>query len=75
MIVTLFAALLLPAPALAQDKPQAPPQRVRSILLYGKEECPKPKSEEEIVVCANAGDEVKWEVPGFSAVVLEVRPG
>ena len=56
MIVTLFAALLLPAPALAQDKPQDPPQRVRSILLYGQEECPKPTSEEEIVVCANAGE-------------------
>ena len=56
MIATLFAALLLPAPALAQDKPQDPPQRVRSILLYGNEECPKPANEDEIVVCANAGE-------------------
>jgi len=55
MIVTLFAAFLLPATP-AQDKPQDPPQRVRSILLYGTEECPKPASEEEIVVCANAGE-------------------
>ncbi|RYY23826.1 MAG: hypothetical protein EOP62_18810 [Sphingomonadales bacterium] len=55
MIATLFAAILLPVP-MAQDVPQAPPQRVRSILLYGQEECPKPANEDEIVVCANVGE-------------------
>ena len=56
MIAMVFAAALLPLPALAQDKPQDPPQRVRSVLLYGSEPCPKPASEDEIVVCANAGE-------------------
>jgi hypothetical protein len=64
MIVRLLAAAaLLAAPAMAQDSKPAqdadqggPPKRVRSILLYDKEECPKPQSEEEIVVCANAGE-------------------
>ncbi|HEX8300214.1 hypothetical protein [Sphingomonas sp.] len=57
MIASLFAATaMLATPAWAQDKPQDPPKRVRSILLYGQEECPKPASEEEIVVCANAGE-------------------
>lgn len=64
MIVRLMvAAALLAGPAMAQDSKQSqdsgnsgPPKRVRSILLYGKEECPKPESEEEIVVCANGGD-------------------
>jgi len=62
MIVRLLvAAALLAGPAMAQDSKQSqdssgPPKRVRSILLYGQEECPKPQSEEEIVVCANAGE-------------------
>ncbi len=56
MIAMLFAAMLLPLPAIVQDKPQDRPQRVRSVLLYGKEECPKPANEDEIVVCANAGE-------------------
>lgn len=63
MIVRLLvAAALLAGPAMAQDSKQAqdtssgPPKRVRSILLYGQEECPKPQSEDEIVVCANGGE-------------------
>ncbi|NYT39651.1 hypothetical protein HZY97_02690 [Sphingomonas sp. R-74633] len=63
MIVRLLvAAALLAGPAMAQDSKQSqdsssgPPKRVRSILLYGKEECPKSQNEEEIVVCANAGE-------------------
>ncbi|MES2988915.1 MAG: hypothetical protein V4808_13495 [Pseudomonadota bacterium] len=57
MIAKLFAATaLLATPVMAQDVPQDPPQRVRSILLYGNEECPKPANEDEIVVCANAGE-------------------
>ena len=57
MLATLFAApFLLAMPAIAQDTPQDPPKRVRSILLYGQEECPKPADADEIVVCANAGE-------------------
>jgi hypothetical protein len=63
MIVRLMvAAALLASPAMAQDSKQSqdassgPPKRVRSILLYGQEECPKAQSEDEIVVCANAGE-------------------
>lgn len=64
MIVRLLvAAALLAGPALAQDSKQSqdadqsgPPKRVRSILLYGQEECPKPQNEDEIVVCANGGE-------------------
>ncbi|WP_066795938.1 hypothetical protein [Sphingomonas soli] len=57
MLAKLVAvAALLATPAYAQDTPQDPPKRVRSILLYGQEECPKPANDDEIVVCANAGD-------------------
>ncbi|MBB4839291.1 hypothetical protein HNP52_002360 [Sphingomonas kyeonggiensis] len=63
MIVRLLAAAaLLATPAIAQDAKQSsqdnqgPPKRVRSVLLYGQEQCPKPQSEDEIVVCANGGE-------------------
>lgn len=60
MLSILFAAatsFALPVALPAQDPPQdGPPQRVRSILLYGQEECPKPETPDEIVVCANAGE-------------------
>lgn len=63
MIVRLLAAAaLLATPAIAQDAQQSsqdnqgPPKRVRSVLLYGKDECPKPQSEDEIVVCASGGE-------------------
>ncbi len=54
----LLAAVALAAPALAQDgaASDATPQRVRSVLLYGDQACPKAESPDEIVVCANAGD-------------------
>jgi alkylation response protein AidB-like acyl-CoA dehydrogenase len=54
----LIAALLAaPVPAIAQDgEAAAPPQRVRSVLLYGDDQCPKAESPDEIVVCANGGD-------------------
>jgi hypothetical protein len=58
----LVAAALIAAPALAQDKPQAgggaegPPKRVRSILLYGDQQCPKASDPNEIVVCSTSGD-------------------
>lgn len=52
------AALLAAAPAVAQDKPAAdgPPKRVRSVLLFENDTCPKAQDPDEIVVCAVAGD-------------------
>ena len=58
IILVIISLLAILAPAMAQDKgePQDPPKRVRSILLYGNESCPKPSDPEELVVCANAGE-------------------
>jgi hypothetical protein len=53
MIATLLIAALFAAP---QEAPQEPPQRIRNVLLFGDEQCPKAEDPEEIVVCANAGD-------------------
>ncbi len=58
MFRLLIPALLLAAPAVAQDAPEvdAPAQRVRSVLLYGDDTCPKAESPDEVVVCARTGD-------------------
>jgi hypothetical protein len=55
----MFAAplLLIATPAFAQNAdPEGPPTRVRSVITYGDEGCPKPVDAEEIVVCAKGGD-------------------
>lgn len=56
----MLATALLAAPAFAQTQDQTaaegPPKRVRSILLYGDQSCPKPANPDEIVVCSNAGE-------------------
>lgn len=53
----LLITSLLAAPAYAQDKDSnAPPKRIRSVITYGDEQCPKSSDPEELVVCANGGD-------------------
>ena len=58
MISTLFFAALIagPVPVQTSGPQDEPPKRVRSILLYGDEQCPKTEDPDEIVVCANAGE-------------------
>ncbi|QDX25501.1 hypothetical protein FPZ54_05325 [Sphingomonas suaedae] len=56
----LMLAVLSAAPAIAQEAPEgepgAPPTRVRSVLLYGDDTCPKAEGPDEVVVCAKAGE-------------------
>ena len=56
-------ALAFAAPALAQDAPADPPQRVRNATVYGDEACPKPSSDDEIVVCARLGENERYRIP------------
>lgn len=58
MIRMLMLAMLAATPVAAQEAEDGnePPQRVRSVLLYGNETCPKPTSEDEVVICSNAGE-------------------
>ena len=62
MLARLFLAaplLLIALPASAQQTAgtgDAPPKRVRSVITYGDEACPKQTDPDEIVVCAKGGD-------------------
>lgn len=62
MLARLFLAaplLLVALPAAAQQSAgtgDAPPKRVRSVITYGDEACPKQTDPDEIVVCAKGGD-------------------
>ena len=56
--------LALAAPAPAQETPsEPPPQRVRNATVYGDEACPKPSSDDEIVVCARLGENERYRIP------------
>lgn len=50
--------LLIAAPALAQET-EGPPQRVRSVVLYNGEKCPPATDPNEIVVCADGGEQYR----------------
>lgn len=56
--MTLLAAMLVATPVLAQEAEDGnePPQRVRSVLLYGDDQCPKAESEDEVVICSKVGE-------------------
>ena len=51
-------AALAATPVLAQEAEDenAQPQRVRSVLLYGDDQCPKAESEDEVVICSKVGE-------------------
>jgi hypothetical protein len=60
----MFARVLIAAPLLIVAMPAfaqqtdagGPPQRVRSVVLYGEEKCPPATDPNEIVVCASGGE-------------------
>lgn len=70
MISFLLLAAMVSTPVDAQEGGD-PPSRVRSVILFGDQQCPKAESPEEIVVCANGGEspfripkELRERVPG-----------
>jgi len=73
--IMLALALSLAAPALAQDQTfstlKPPPAadadtsqpRQRLVTVFGTEECPKPTSPDEVVVCARLPDSEIYRIP------------
>ncbi|MET1113014.1 MAG: hypothetical protein ABWX67_15965 [Allosphingosinicella sp.] len=51
------AAALVPAPAGAQQ------EKVRRLVVYGKDPCPRAQSGDEIVVCARRPETERYRIP------------
>jgi hypothetical protein len=51
------ALALLPAPASAQE------EKVRRLVVYGKDPCPRAQSGDEIVVCARRPETERYRIP------------
>ncbi|HEX8622017.1 MAG TPA: hypothetical protein VF718_08595, partial [Allosphingosinicella sp.] len=51
------AAALLPAPGQAQS------ERIRRLVVYGKDPCPRAASGEEIVICARRPETERYRIP------------
>ena len=49
----------LPAPAAAL----APPERERSVIVFGDDACPQPENENEAIVCARRPEEERYRIP------------
>lgn len=55
----LLAAGFAAAPAAAQDGSY----RTRTVVIFGKDECPKATNPDEIIVCARRPEEERYRIP------------
>ena len=51
------AAALLPTPAAAQD------ERVRRLIVYGADPCPRSTDPDEVIICARRPDTERYRIP------------
>lgn len=59
----LVGAILWIAPASAQDAPAAAaPERIKQVIVYGDDPCPKSEGD-EIVVCARQSESERYRIP------------
>ena len=65
MVRWILVAALAASPAMAQqgEGSNPPPQRTRSVTVYGDEPCPKAESENEVVVCARRDEGERFRIP------------
>ena len=54
------AAALIPAPAGAQGAQQ---ERIRRLVVYGRDPCPRAANGEDIVVCARRPETERYRIP------------
>jgi hypothetical protein len=54
------AAALVPAPASAQGAQQ---ERIRRLVVYGRDPCPRSANGEDIVVCARRPETERYRIP------------
>ncbi len=79
-MLTIMLAALLAVPQVADDAASAAaageaPKRVRSVVLFGEDPCPKPSAPDEVVVCARSGDS-PYRIPEkFREKPPETGPG
>ncbi|HEU0099322.1 MAG TPA: hypothetical protein VFQ67_11165 [Allosphingosinicella sp.] len=59
-LASVAAVALVPAPALAQGAQQ---EKVRRLVVYGRDPCPRAQSGEEIVVCARRPETERYRIP------------
>jgi hypothetical protein len=57
LAVVASAATLLPAPAAAQ------PEKIRRLVVYGRDPCPRAAGGDEIVVCARRPETERYRIP------------
>ena len=53
------AVALFPAPADAQ----APQERIRRVIVYGSDPCPRATSPDEVVICGRRPDTERYRIP------------
>ncbi|WP_380878747.1 hypothetical protein ACFB49_18420 [Sphingomonas sp. DBB INV C78] len=58
----LIALTLGASPLLAQDQPSQPPEKISTLVVYGKDPCPQ-STEQEIVVCGREPENERYRVP------------
>lgn len=61
LLIAIFAGAttIAAGPAGAED----PPERETSIVVYGNDACPRPRDENEVVVCARRPEEERYRIP------------
>ena len=54
------AAALVPAPAAAQGAQQ---ERIRRIIVYGRDPCPRAAGGDEVVICGRRAESERYRIP------------
>ena len=60
VLAAAWAAALVPAPAAAQGAQQ---ERIRRLVIYGRDPCPRAGAGEDIIVCARRPETERYRIP------------